>query len=235
MPVDFHSHILPGVDDGSDSVEKSVEMLCAAAEQNVTYMVATPHFYAHNNTPEDFILARTQAANRLEEATKGEKNLPRLILGAEVYYFPGISDAAALQDLTVGDRCFVLVEMPSTPWSEDMYRELEQIELKQGLIPVIAHIDRYLTFFNRGSILKRLSKMQVLIQANARFFHNPKTKKTALRMLKKGQIHLLGSDCHDIAHRRPDLGKAVQVIREADPALLDQIAFWEREVFGNTL
>lgn len=235
MPVDFHSHILPGIDDGSDSVEKSVQMLRLAAQQGVDHMVATPHFYAHNNTPEDFILARTQAAKALEEAVKDEKNLPKLTLGAEVYYFPGISDAPALQDLTVGDRCFVLVEMPSTPWNEDMYRELEQIELKQGLIPVIAHIDRYLTFFNRGSILKRLSKMQVLIQVNARFFHNPKTKKTALRMLKKGQIHLLGSDCHDINHRRPDLDKAVQVIQAEDPDLLNRFAFWEQEVFGNAL
>lgn len=231
MPVDFHSHILPGIDDGSDSVEKSLQMLRAAASQGVTRMVATPHFYAHNNTPEDFLEARRQAERQLQEAM-GEETLPELVMGAEVYYFPGISDAGALQNLTVGDRCFVLVEMPSTPWTEDMYRELEQIELKQGLIPVIAHIDRYLTWFNRRSIMKKLSRLQVLIQANARFFRNKKTRRFALGMLRKGQIHLLGSDCHDIDHRKPDLDLAVEAIREKDPALLEQIFQWENEVFG---
>ena len=229
MLTDFHSHVLPGIDDGSDSVETSLAMLQAAADQSVETMMATPHFYAHNDTPEHFLKNRAEAEETLRAAMEG-KNLPRLIMGAEVYYFPGICDAAALQQLTLGNSCFVLVEMPMSKWTEDMYGDLEQIELKQGLIPVIAHIDRYLTFFNRRSVLRRLSKMQVLVQANSWFFRNPKTRRYALKLLKKGKIHLLGSDCHDMTHRKPDMLDAVEIIRRADRGHLDWIKSWEADI-----
>lgn len=230
--TDFHSHILPEIDDGSQSVEQSVKMLRLASEQGVKRMVATPHFYAHNNTPEHFLAARAEAQEQLLAAIENERDLPELVMGAEVYYFPGMSDAAALQDLTVGDRCFVLVEMPFSKWTDDMYRELEQIELKQGLIPIIAHLDRYLTPFNRRSILKKLRKLQVLIQVNTGFFLHQKTQRTALKMLKKGQIHLLGTDCHDEIYRKPNLDQAAAVIRRADESLIKVLKDWEHEVFG---
>lgn len=231
--TDFHSHILPGIDDGSQSVEQSIKMLRLASEQGVTRMVATPHFYAHSNTPGKFLEDRANALKQLQKATAEEPNLPELVLGAEVYYFPGMSDTQALQDLTVGNRLFLLVEMPFTSWTEDMYKELEQIELKQGLIPIIAHLDRYLTPWNRRSVLKRLSKMQALIQVNTGFFRNKKTQRTALKLLKKGQIHLLGTDCHDEEHRKPNLQEAVEIIRREDPSLLEELRGWEQEVFGN--
>lgn len=230
--TDFHSHILPGIDDGSQNVDQSLQMLRQAESQGVTRMVATPHFYAHNNTPEAFLENRDKAQKQLQAAMEEESGLPEIVLGAEVYYFPGMSDVQELQDMTIGNRPFLLVEMPFSTWTEDMYHELEQIELKQGLIPVIAHLDRYLTTWNRRSILNRLRKMQVLIQVNTAFFRNKKTQRIALKLLKKGQIHLLGTDCHDDQVRKPNLQEAVEIIRRADASLLEDICDWEKEVFG---
>lgn len=226
--TDLHSHVLPGIDDGSQSVEQSMEMLRHARRLGVTRMVATPHFYAHNDDPTHFLQLRAEAEAALRAAMATDQDLPELIMGAEVYYFPGMSDATELMDLTIGDTCFLLVEMPPTPWTEDMYQELEQIELKQGLIPVLAHIDRYLTVWNQYGIFRKLKNLSVLIQANGGFFRNPKTQKWALRLLRKGKIHLLGSDCHDMDRRRPELPLALEQIPQWG---IDQIKRWEAEVF----
>lgn len=225
--TDIHSHILPGIDDGSQNVEQSMEMLRFARQQGITRMVATPHFYAHNDDPAQFLQRRKEAEKKLRDSMADE-DLPELIMGAEVYYFPGMSDAEELQALTIGNTCFLLVEMPTTPWTEDMYHELEQIELKQGLIPILAHIDRYLTRFNQYSIFRKLKDMSVLIQANGSFFKNPKTQKWALRLIGKGKIHLLGSDCHDMERRRPELPSALKQIPQWG---LEQIRSWEAEIF----
>lgn len=225
--TDIHSHVLPGIDDGSQNVEQSMEMLRHARKMGITRMVATPHFYAHSDEPAQFLQRRNEAEKKLRDAMADE-DLPELVMGAEVYYFPGMSDATELQDMTIGDTCFLLVEMPTTPWTEDMYHELEQIELKQGLIPVLAHIDRYLTRWNQHSIFRKLKNLSVLIQANGSFFRNSKTKKRALRLLSEGKIHLLGSDCHDMDRRRPDLPLALEQIPQWG---LDQIKSWEAEIF----
>ena len=87
MIGDFHSHILPGVDDGSTSLEESLAMLTLEAEQGVRHVVATPHFYAHHDTPEAFLSRRAAAEAMLREALKDHPELPGFTVGAEVYFF----------------------------------------------------------------------------------------------------------------------------------------------------
>ena len=210
---DFHSHILPGVDDGSKSVEESLEMLRAMAQQGITHVVATPHFYPQQDTPECFLKRRAEAEAALREAMAGEKDLPELSIGAEVYYFRGISDSEAIKALAVDKKRCILIEMPGLPWTEIMYRELENLYVKRGLIPVIAHLDRYIGPFRTHGIPKRLAALPVLVQANADFFLDRSTSAMALRMLKKGRIQLLGSDCHNMKSRKPNLGEALALIQ----------------------
>lgn len=212
--VDFHSHILPGVDDGSCSVEESLAMLRMEAEHGVSHVVATPHFYANHDTPERFLKRRSEAWERLQAALAGEPELPKITLGAEVYYFPGISDSGALPQLTIGQKSFIMVEMPAVPWSQSMYQEIEGIYEKTGITPVIAHIDRYISPFRSHEILKRLEQMPVLVQANGSFFLRPSTASMAMRMLKENRIQFLGSDCHNMGDRRPNLGNVVQKIEK---------------------
>ena len=210
---DFHSHILPGVDDGSKSVEESLEMLRAMAQQGITHVVATPHFYPQQDTPECFLKRRAEAEAALREAMAGEKDLPELSIGAEVYYFRGISDSEAIKALAVDKKRCILIEMPGLPWTEIMYRELENLYVKRGPIPVIAHLDRYIGPFRTHGIPKRLAALPVLVQANADFFLDRSTSAMALRMLKKGRIQLLGSDCHNMKSRKPNLGEALALIQ----------------------
>ena len=214
ISVDAHSHILPGIDDGSHSSEQSLAMLAEAAKQGVTHVVATPHFYARHSDPDTFLAKRAVAALTLERAMAGRTDLPKVILGAEVHYFSGIGESEHISRLTIGDTRLILIEMPSPPWTEAMYRDLENIRIFQGLTPIIAHVERYIRPFRTYGIPRRLEQLPVLVQANAEFFLNPATAAMALRMLRKGQIHLLGSDCHNLTDRAPNLGHARRVVAQ---------------------
>lgn len=212
MLTDFHSHILPGIDDGSRSVEESIAMLRLSWEQGIERIILTPHFYPNHSSPDRFLRERSEAHSRLLEAVSGQ-DMPRLLLGAEVHYYPHMSHSEELRSMAIEGTSCILVEMPSGPWTERMYRELSQLHSYQGLTPIIAHVDRYLGRFRDFGIPKRLSGLPVLVQANAEFFLDRRTAGKALRMLKNRQIHLLGSDCHNLTDRAPELGSAIELIR----------------------
>ena len=212
--IDFHSHILPGVDDGSASVEESIALLRMEAKQGIRHVVLTPHFHAGDETPESFLRRRAAAEEVLRREMTKHKNLPQVSLGAEVAYFRGISESEACRQLAItGGKC-ILIEMPPAPWPESAYTELERIRHNWGILPVIAHVDRYIHPFRTYGIPRRLAQLPVLVQANANFFLNRRTSAMAMRMLKADQIHLLGSDCHNLTVRKPNLEAAAEQIRE---------------------
>ncbi len=99
--IDFHSPVLPGIDDGSSSVEESIAMLRLEAEQGIERVVATPHFYAHSDMLEEFLMRRDEAEKRLRKEMDKVDNLPEIYVGAEVSYFRGMSRSEYLQQLTV--------------------------------------------------------------------------------------------------------------------------------------
>lgn len=236
MLIDMHSHVLPNVDDGSTSVEESVAMLCAAAKQGIQCVVATPHFYAHHDNPERFLSRRAEAYSRLQDELDKNPGLPEVKLGAEVYFYSGMSDSEVLQRLTIDKKGCILVEMPQSPWNDRMYRELEAIRTKQGLIPIIAHVDRYISRFRTFGIPEKLKQLPVLVQGNASFFLHHATSPIAMRMLQRDQIQLLGSDCHDMKQRPPRLGDAVDQIRQrlGDEVLM-RVEEYQASVFEPSL
>lgn len=212
--VDFHTHILPQIDDGSASVKESLAMLRMEAEQGVMRVVATPHFYAQVDAPKPFLERRAAAVERLRSAMEAFPELPQVSVGAEVHYFPGIGDADILSELTIDNGRYVLIEMPMSVWTDKMYRELENIHAHFGLTPIVAHVDRYISPVQTYGIPERLAELPVLIQANASFFQRFSTKRMALRMLGEGQIHLLGSDCHNLKDRPVNIRQAIDLIEK---------------------
>lgn len=230
MIVDFHSHILPSMDDGSRSVRETLDMLRMMKAQGIERVVATPHFYASHDFPDSFLERRDKAREKVLQEMEGE-DLPEILVGAEVAYFRGMSQSKALQDLVIEGTRAILIEMPMGSWSSSMYEELERIHDSQGLIPVVAHVDRYLTPLRSFGIPGKLSELPVLVQANASFFLHRNTARKALRMLRAEQIHLLGSDCHNLHERSPNLGDAAGVIREhLGEGALERIAGWQNEI-----
>lgn len=229
--VDFHSHILPSIDDGSASLEESIALLRLEAEQGIEHVVATPHFYPQYDNPEHFLRKRAEAEAALRQEMQKHSGLPKLSVGAEVYFFHGISESDAITELTIDKKQCILIEMVMPPWTDSMYRELEGLYTKRGLVPIVAHLDRYIGRFHTHGIPERLAELPVLVQANAEFFTERSTASMALRMLKKNRVHLLGSDCHNLTDRKPDLGAALKVIQKRlGDASLDEIRKSQRFV-----
>ena len=207
--IDFHTHILPGIDDGSRSVEESLQMLHAMPE--VSHVVATPHFYASENTPERFLRRRAASWAQLRERL--DAAAPDIRLGTEVCYFEGICRSDELPALCIEDTNVLLLEMPFESWSSRALNDLLELGHRADVQIVLAHAERYDIFYHKRD-WQRIADSPILIQCNAAFFLHLRTRRRALRLLKNGYIHLLGSDCHGIEHRAPDLGEAAQVIRK---------------------
>lgn len=212
MLTDFHSHILPGMDDGSADITMSLEMLRREKAQGIARVVATPHFYARYETPERFLQRRNRAEEQLRPAMENQADLPELLVGAEVRYFSGIAESEWLPQLTIRGSDSILIELPSGTWSETMLGELADIWEKRGLTPIVAHLDRYIAPFRTRGLPQKLQQLPVLVQANAEFFLDRTTAAMALKLLKADQIQLLGSDCHNLTDRKPNLAEAIQRI-----------------------
>ena len=210
--TDFHMHVLPEMDDGSKSVEMSLGMLEKSASYGVSTVAATSHFYAWENSPRKFLSRRAEAYNRLMEASAGREDLHRVLLGSEVCFFDGVSGMDELEALCLEGTRLLLLEMPFVRWTERMLREVETIQ-RSGLIPVAAHIERYLDFQPKGLMNEFLS-LGPYLQCNASFFLNRRTAHRALRMFRKGQVRFLGSDAHNLSSRPPDLRGAAELIEK---------------------
>ena len=108
--IDVHCHVLPGIDDGSRSVEMSIDMLHEMKKQGIDKVIATPHFYPMSNSPERFLTNRQRAYEQLMEAV--DEDCPVIVLGAEVMYFEGISRFDGLRDFRAEGTEILLLEMP---------------------------------------------------------------------------------------------------------------------------
>ena len=209
--IDYHCHILPQMDDGPDRLSECLTMLRRSREQGVEVMVSTSHFYAHEDYPAQFVERRNAAFLRLREATgRDGSSYPMIVLGAEVLYFPGISQAQDIEKLTIGSGRTILVEPPMAPWSDTMLDEIVELGENLHCRPVIAHVDRYMRMLKDKHLLDRVLERNLLVQVNASWFLDPGTVKSAVRSLKQGKIHLIGSDCHNLLSRSPNLGQARQ-------------------------
>ncbi len=212
--LDFHSHILPEIDDGAQSVEESIAMLKMLKEQGVNTVALTSHYIATDESPQSFIERRTEAFVKLkEEIDKSGEEFPKLLLGAEVFYYPGILKMEELPTLTLENTNLLLLELPMAPWSDFMLRDIIDFANYSDIKLVIAHIERYIKFQKKGTI-ERLLDNNILLQVNASFFVSKKTRRKALKMLINNEIHFIGSDCHNTKYRPPKIKDALSIIEE---------------------
>ncbi len=217
---DVHTHILPRFDDGSRSGEESFAMLRELYKQGVSDVIATPHFYATDDEPLDFLQRRKDTAVHLSERIKDfisdaaeDVSIPRIYLGAEVAFFNAMSNVAVLRELCITGTDYLLVEMPFERWTDAMTDELWFLQKKHGITPVIAHIDRYFRYFDRPK-LKELLSVGIKVQINADAFLHFSTRSRALDMLESGKVHFIGSDSHNMGKRSPNIKPAMDEIEK---------------------
>ena len=199
------------MDDGAKDEQESLAMLRESWRQGVRLMAATPHFYAMREGPERFLKRRAEAYERLVRALEGIEDVPEVKCGAEVKYFDGMSQVRDLQKMTIGDTGLLLVEMPFRPWTERMLHEVEGLYDSLGVMPIMAHVNRYKSGRD-PNVLTRLQSHGIVIQANAEFFNDWFARGQALRLMDHGFIQVLGSDCHNMRRRAPNLEKTGDIL-----------------------
>lgn len=209
--LDIHSHILPKMDDGSKSVEMSVEMLRSSCAQGVTTMVSTSHFYADREDPETFLRRRRHAIDKLRSEIS-DLDL-KLFYGAEVLYYPGIAQSKEIRSLAIEGTSLILIEMPFDTWSEKIFDELITFQYNSNLRIVLAHVERYRSLQSR-KIYDMLFDQPFLFQMNAEAFTSFSSRRLAMKLIDRGQLHFLGTDCHNITTRPPNMDEAKKIIEK---------------------
>lgn len=207
--IDFHSHILPCMDDGSKDVAQSIEMLTRLGEQGIDTVVATPHFYAANESVDEFLKRRNDSYAKLKSELPD--GLPTVLLGAEVYFYSGIGNLSGLESLCIEGTDILLLEMPFLTWSSYTMGELHDIACTRAVTVALAHIDRYM-HMQRPGIWSALTSYGVIFQVNADCFASFRTRSKAVKMLDSGAIQMLGSDCHNMSSRAPDFEVAFKYL-----------------------
>lgn len=191
--TDIHTHILPSVDDGAQSVEAALELLRLQKNSGVERVILTPHFYPQTEDLADFLARRAQAYATLmgqwEEAT-----MPRLQLGAEVHYSPALVEMD-LSQLTLGGGNYLLLELPDYEVPAYVEQVVARI-LQKGITPILAHVERCTYFRSQPEMLLRLVRIGALGQISARALLDKKSRSFGESCIKNGLGHFVASDLH---------------------------------------
>jgi len=205
--TDTHTHILPGIDDGAKRVQNSLDMLSRLAAQGVTDVAATPHFKPITSESIDsFLERRAKAEAELREAMQGRSDLPKLHIGAEVTLSVELAQLEGLERLCYEGGNFLLIELDPHTIGSWIPRALYDISNRLLLTPVIAHIDRYL-----GSIPSKLTEeimqLNCPVQFNGYALASMRSRHHLIKLMNRhtDTIFVVGSDCHDMKHRPPEM------------------------------
>ena len=207
--IDIHSHILPGVDDGSRSVDMTKKILSAYVRQGVSQVICTPHQSSELHRPEVL-------QDRFSQLRSEVADYPvRLYLGAEIYYYENIiPDLQSGRLLTLNSTEYVLVEFSTR--AEMVYIPDAVYELSiAGYKPIVAHIERYGYFsFENWEEVKSNGG---LIQVNASVFEKKEYAKLVKKFLKSDLVDFIASDCHNDVSRTADFSAAKTYIEKKFP------------------
>lgn len=189
LTLDYHAHVLPGCDHGSDSVETSRKQLAMAAAARVRTVCATPHFYPHKESIPSFLQRREASARLLRENLTADA--PQLQLGAEVLICDGMERLDGLPRLCRSETNELLLEMPFYQWPEAIWDTLYALCERRDIEIVLAHAERY-----SPEAIEQLIRDNVALQLNSECLTRPLHRKRYLTWIKNGSVKYLGSDIH---------------------------------------
>ena len=211
--IDFHTHILPEIDDGSSSVKESVVLLKRLKEQGVSDVFLTPHFYAYSSSAENYEEVRDKSLRLLVEELNKDNVDINLYLGSEVYFFEELWRIENIKLLCIKGTDYILLEMPFASWTDSMVRSIEKL-IGRGVTPILAHFERYIGYKGNLDKIYELINMGVLLQMNCNYINKFITRRKAVKFIKRGMVSLLGTDCHNLIDRSPDFSDALARVRK---------------------
>ena len=200
LKCDVHSHFIPGIDDGSQSIEDSIAMITAFAELGYKKIITTPHIMSdsYRNTPEIILSGLEKVRSALRE-----KGIPIEMEAAAEYYLD-FEFEKKIEDgniLSFGGK-YVLFELSFVNPPDNVGAIIFKL-ITSGYKPVLAHPERYTFWHNDFSKYEEIIEKGALLQLNINSLtghYSIPTKKIAERMIDNNMISLLGSDCHHLGH-----------------------------------
>lgn len=209
LTLDYHAHVLPGCDHGSDGVETSRKQLAMAAAAGIRTVCATPHFYPHKESIPSFLQRRAESAQLLCESLTADA--PQLRLGAEVLICDGMERLDGLSRLCREETDELLLEMPFYQWPEPIWETLYRLLERRDIRIVLAHADRY-----PPENIERLIKDGVPLQLNAECLTKLLRRRRYLSWIESGAVQFMGSDIHMLGNGYRDFGKCRRMLEKRD-------------------
>ncbi len=206
--TDFHTHILPGMDDGARDVKMSVEMLCRLKQQGVDRVCLTPHYINHREPVKDFLARREESLNVLTEEIKAQNlwdKVPELIPGAEVAWESPLEEEDDIALLCYKDTDMLLLELPFERPDQRTFSVIENIAFKYNVKPVIAHLDRYVKFMDWDQLVRVINLPGAVLQFNYCSVGFFKCGRLIKRLREERVPVVFGSDCHNLTTRPPKI------------------------------
>jgi protein-tyrosine phosphatase len=198
--VDMHSHLLPGIDDGAKDIEDSMMLIQHLHQLGYSKFITTPHIFQdmYKNSPETIL-----PALELVRAELKNREIPVTIDAAAEYYcddlFERLIDQKGL--LTFGEN-YVLFEISFAAENANLGRAIFNMRLN-GYRPILAHPERYDYWHHDFARYESMIDKDVLLQINMNSLtgqYGPSTKRTAERLIEKGMVSFVGTDCHHMGH-----------------------------------
>lgn len=195
---DIHSHLLYGIDDGSKSIEESIEILKDMEKYGIEELVLTPH-YVENTKYNCNNKDKIRLYQELIEKAEDENIKIKMYLGNEVFITPNIVDLIEKDEIaTINNSRYILFEFPI----KQIYNNTSFIisdMVSHGYTPILAHPERYEAFQENPNLLDEYLKMGILLQGNFTSLfgkYGKNSQKVLTYLLKKKWISFLGSDTH---------------------------------------
>lgn len=228
--VDFHSHIIPGVDDGSRSFEMTSSMLETSKSEGVKYIAATSHFILGEveYSRADYDLRLKNVQENIEEIN--------VVPGMEVYINPELKKLYKEKRIwTINNSRYMLIELPMNDfpvYTEEIFYELRL----EGVVPILAHPERNRAIIKNEALLESLIEQGAMAQMNVGSLTGAfgKTiKEFAERLVKRNLIQIIGSDAHNDRHRTTSVNEGRHIIEKINPDLFEWIEDNEEKIILN--
>lgn len=217
MLTDYHCHVLPGIDDGARDKAMSLAMLGLLQQQGVERVIATPHFYAHREASVAAFLEKRQAAY---DSIAEESPVSEIHLGAEVAIEHDISRMQGIEKLAMQGTDLILLELPYRGYEAWMSREIYNIAAGYGLTVILAHVHRYCGMYSKAD-LQGILETDAYFQINHDAFSSFAQRSLVKTLLREDYPVVFGSDCHNLADRKPDWdlarkGSRAEAVKRSD-------------------
>lgn len=212
--IDFHTHIIPEIDDGANNFDEALHMLALAYAGGAESVVLTPHYLGQESIA-DFCDLRNQKIMKLKQLMKKDGGrFPVLFSGAEVYLNSALSENDDVHKLCIEGTNTILLELPFPLWTKWHVQEVYHLIARQNLTPVIAHVERYLRNPKDIEKLDSLISVGARFQVNASPFLTFSGRRIISALAKQDLISAIASDCHNETTRSSNISRPLRAMEK---------------------